>query len=685
MRKLKTLLMIAAGSAQIASAAPEYKDLSTPWCDAEHKVIYDGKGYFAVQSPADTELELRINMDSMLSYINSNDYKSGSQLIGWDADFADYGIADNADTRQATGTRQPYLTGFWVGKVWQPALQVSYAALRQHAGVDGTVTVRVRASRQKGVEMTATDSTGAQHVLYSAPALRAARNTAVQGYYVNLNYVTAVSIHTPSSLDTSNYTPPKDFTQPFMSERSDAAGSLRRVMFMGDSITHGVNDQTWRWQLFKTLVDNGIEAEIVGPRSGYTPGYTRMTTPDAGESYGGVPFPNVHLAQSSGRTHNIISGSNAGMSGVNYGGHSTRSSAATYNCNTWCSLMGTNDLLSDRGYTEADFAAKMQRMLGGTVSCHQGAYTWSPGDEWGNLGRMAADVLQEADDVLYVMSVPCWGHHSNNNTPDRHLAVQAYNKLLQQWVQAYAAKHAKLLRFVDVNVGMVDPAHAVPFSWPDSMSNRPGVDGLHPNAQGSLIMAGCLARAMGLAGRTAGLPRAAASAAWQGAAEATLAPQAATSYAQAAFTPQGGYSVECLAAFGDAAAHGWQPASQALCVTVGHGKEGGQLRVSEGSILWGNVALYCGDQSAPQQPLRIVWHPGQPAHNVQRGYYVWLGDMLIGQGLQPQPGVECHGIRLESQGGAGQVKALRWVNRAFAPASAGKMVPEHAYSAELGE
>ena len=42
------------------------------------------------------------------------------------------------------------------------------------------------------------------------------------------------------------------------------------------------------------------------------------------------------------------------------------------------------------------------------------------------------------------------------------------------------------------------------------MFNNPGSDGLHPNAQGDLLMAGNIARAMGYAGRTAGQERKAA-------------------------------------------------------------------------------------------------------------------------------------------------------------------------------
>ncbi len=684
MKRTLTLALLGVGLAHALCAAPTYTKLNTPWCDEENKVIYDGKGCFAVQSSADTVVELSISIDSLQSYINSNDYKVGGTMLLWDADFADYGVADMADMDSPAGERKPYLCGYWVGKTWQPNQRVDLAALQSFAGKDGLVKLRVSNSAEQGVQIAAIDSAGAQHVLYSAPALKAARNKTVQGYQVNLNYVTAVSLHTASTLDTASYTPPADYTAPYQKTRTDGT-SLGRVMFMGDSITHGVNDQTWRWQLFKTLVDNGMEAQIVGPRSGYTPGYTRLTTPDAGEAYGGVAFPNVHLAQSSGRTHNIISGSNAGMSGVNYGGHSTGSSAASYNCDTWVSLMGTNDLLSDAGYTPDDFVAKMQRMLGGKVAYRAGKYSWQPGKDWGNLGRMASDVLREPTDVYYVMAVPCWGRHHNNNQPERHLAVQQYNSLLRKWVQAYAAKHERKLVFVDVNDGLVDAAHELPFSWPDSMSNKPGRDGLHPNAQGSLIMAGNVARAMGIAGRTAGLQRSAADEAWEAHKGGSLRDGQEVLCAKDAFAGAECFSVECRVAFGNGAKGGWEPTSKGLSMTVGNGSLGGTLRVSESCILWGDTPLCGGDFSVPTEPLRVVWHPGHQAHNVQRGFYVWLGDMLIGQGLQPQAGIALDGIQLGSQGVSGRVEQLRWINRAYAPASAGKTAPQHAYTVGAGE
>ena len=655
-------------SQQLLSAAT-YTQLASPLCDSENRVIYDGKGKFTVQSPAETTVELTVSYPSLLSYINSNDYKSGNPMLLWDADAADYGLADNADTGTPTGSRLPYLTGFCVDKVWNPGLKVTPEQLKQHVGPDGTFTLCLRNSNSGGVTVSIRDSKGEEHPLYAAPALRISTNKATLGYRVNTNYVTAVTLHTPSTLDTASYEPPPDYTAPFVSKRADGT-SLGRVMFMGDSITHGVNDQTWRWQLFKTLVDNGIETQIVGPRSGYTPGYSNLTTPDAGDSYGGVAFPNVHLAQSSGRTHNIISGSNAGMSGVNYGGHSTRSSAASYNCDTWCCLMGTNDLLSDRGYSPAEFADKMQRMLGGRVSAKGSRYIWTPGKDWGNMGQLADDVLQDTGDVLYVMAVPCWGRHGNNNEADRHLAVQQYNSLLNKWVERYSKEHGRKVRFVDINEGLVDNAHKTPFSWPDSMSNRPGRDGLHPNAQGSLIIAGNLARAMGIAGRTAGLPRNAAADDWQSANMRKKGPRT-LSCAEDAFTGGKGFTADCRAAFGNGEKGGWRNADSALSISVGDGTAGGTLRISESCILWGNSPLYCGDCSELRQNLRIVLHPGNQADNVQPGFYVWLGDMLIGQGLPADSAVSFNGIRISAEDG-GRVTQLRWANAPYAPASEGK-------------
>ena len=653
-----------------------YDKLSTSFCDADNHVIYDGKGNFTVKSPLETIVELTLDLNSFISYANSNDYKSGNPLLLWDTDSVDYGMTDMAASPGQDGARTPAITGYWVGKVWQPAQKIDYATLKKYAGADGKVNITVTNSNAGGVTVTVKKADGGTEQLYKAPRLMAGRNTAVLGYKVNLNYVTAVTLHTPSTLDTSTYTPPPDYTVPYTSKRAGGMG-LGRVMFMGDSITHGVNDKTWRWQFFKILVDNGIEAEIVGPRSGYTPGYARLATRDIADNYGGVEFPNVHLAQSSGRTHNIITGSNAGMTGVNYGGHSTGSSADAYNCNTWFCLMGTNDLLSDRGYSATEFAAKMQRLLGGKVVVKGNRYVRNSGKDWGNMGKIATDVLRDKGDVLYVMSVPCWGLHSNNNAADRHEAVRRYNELLCQWVKAFGKASGLDVRYVDINTGMVDPAAEVPFTWPDSMSNRPGRDGLHPNEQGSLIMAGNLARALGIGGRTAGLSRAD-SVGWNRA-NVGKVKKGVVVNRPAELSSEVGYTVELKATFGNGERTGWSGVGECLSVRLCDGMNAGVLNMSEGSICWGDKPLYCGDMSALSDSIRIAWHKGSSEHNVLPGYYVWVGDMLVGQGLPAESASE-KGIFISSTANGGTVSSLRWTSGARAPQTERASAAEYSYS-----
>lgn len=63
------------------------------------------------------------------------------------------------------------------------------------------------------------------------------------------------------------------------------------------------------------------------------------------------------------------------------------------------------------------------------------------------------------------------------------------------------------VKVIDINAGIIDAASSTPFYGVRSMFNNPTADGLHPNAQGDLLMAGNLAKGMGYAGRSAGQER----------------------------------------------------------------------------------------------------------------------------------------------------------------------------------
>ena len=66
-----------------------------------------------------------------------------------------------------------------------------------------------------------------------------------------------------------------------------AGTELGNVMYVGDSITHGVNSASYRWALHKIFTDNGISYQAEGVKTGnYSGGVT------AGTSYGGQIFNN---------------------------------------------------------------------------------------------------------------------------------------------------------------------------------------------------------------------------------------------------------------------------------------------------------------------------------------------------------------------------------------------------------
>lgn len=692
MKKTLFIAALLACCAHITQAAT-YTDLTNSWCDEANHVIYDGKGYFAVESDSTTSVDLTISLDSLVSYVNSNDYKTGGYMLLWDMNVADYGMADNADMSVGTGSRTPFISGYWNDAAWnKDTNNISYDTLSQYA-TNGSLTLTITSNSTSGVTVSTVNSSGSTVSLYTASDLRTDKNNQTSGYYVNLNYVTAVTLNTASSLNTDSYVPPVDYSEPFVSSRTDGT-TIGRVTFLGDSITHGVNDQSYRWQFFKTLVDNGIENEIVGPREGYysSPGHTE----DAGSNYGGATFANVHLAQASGRTHNIISGSTSTTvngtpysSGVNYGGHSTASTGENYDSNTWICMMGTNDMLSDSGSSTTDYCNKMAKMLGGSVEYTDGKYVWTAdANNTGTMGTIVDDVYNDGD-TFYMLSITPWGDHANSNTESFHYGAQEFNRNLKEWVSTYSANTGKNVVYVDVTRGMVDLTSSISFDSHNAFWNNPGSDGLHPNDQGSIIMAGNLARGMGIGGRTAGLARAdknTAGTTWHSATvgtNGTVGQTATYRLAENAFTEDAGYTVDFRAAFGNGATDGWLSANNTLSISIGDGANSGTLNLSEGYIMWGTDVLFCADTSALDENLRIAWHNGNSTDNVLSGYYVWLGDMLIGQGLAADAtGSGLNGIAFTATGASGSITDLSWSNTAYAPTTTLTTSTEYAYQTQ---
>ncbi|MBR5523346.1 MAG: hypothetical protein IKV82_07770 [Akkermansia sp.] len=686
-----------------------YTVLDGAFCNEANHVTYDGLGTFSVLSSATTEIDVTISLSALDTYLATNDYTS-SGFVTWT-----YNVSSGLNSWGLNDTKTGII-GSWDGGT--NGNVTTYDELKKYA-VGDTLTLTITndpkkaASVNDGIYVYATSENGEAVTVWSSGGLYNSYATNTTAYTVNTNYVTSVTIKTESTLDTSTWEPPV-VLKPFVPTRTDDT-SLGRVMCVGDSITHGISDATWRWQLFKLLTDNGIEHEIEGPLKGFDARYgfkqtgtvisEGLTKNSLTASYGKQEFNNVHLAQSSGRAHELVNDSN-----TRYSGFSTEEAARQYNANTYIMMIGTNDLLSDtnndfktqsQGGSERinpeEYAPYMQKLLGGEVTydAESNSYSWN-GTLGGNMLTAVNDMLNEESDKLYLMNIPCWGDHGNNNLEKNHYAVQEYNRLLEQWVDTYNQQYgneaySQPVKLVNVNEGLEDLTSSLSFKGHNDFFRAPGSgnssDGLHPNEQGSLIIAGNLAKAMGIGGRTAGLARSdkdSAPSIWHSATvgtDGTVAAGKSLSVAENIFTQDGGYSVDFFASFGNGATDGWQTAVDAgMNITIGDGINSGSLSLSEGYIMWGGKVLYCQDTSNFTDNLRVVWHNGNAEDNVLSGYYVWLGDMLIGQGLSANAaGSALNGITVSASGAAGSVTDLSWANAAYAPTTTLITSAEHAY------
>ncbi|MCD7798030.1 MAG: SGNH/GDSL hydrolase family protein [Akkermansiaceae bacterium] len=437
---------------------------------------------------------------------------------------------------------------------------------------------------------------------------------------------------------------------------ADSDSSLGNVMYVGDSITHGVNSASYRWALFKIFTDNGITQNEVGVNSGnYSGGVS------AGTVYGGAVFANVHSAISSERAYEVAGTKNTsgrlGNSNIRdwlglddtYTG-SYQIDTATEMPDMYFLMIGTNDLLSDNSHISTNYDSTAESLLG-TYDSEAGT--------WSNTGSMYAIIsaMLEAsgeDTTIVITTIPTWlTGRSNNNYQADFETVEAYNETLKSWAAYYSETYGYNIVIAEVNTGMTDAAAGY---W-QGVSSMFGSDGLHPSAQGDLIIAGNIAKALGYAGRTAGQTRKAAS---------DFGIQAAAIHAGAETTGTvtfdsgaGTFSMETGSALvytwdenvdlstgytvdltisggiGDGSENGWLTSTDsAFTITVGDGTLTGTLSISEAYIQWGDTVLYSLDTSTDlTDSLRIAYIYGNTAQGLTSGFYVWLDDMLIGEAL----------------------------------------------------
>ena len=475
-----------------------------------------------------------------------------------------------------------------------------------------------------------------------------------------------------------------------------AGTDLGNVMYVGDSITHGMNSGTYRWALHKIFADNGISYHAEGVNSG---GVT------AGTSYGGQVFNNEHSSQASARAWEIsgrktgsrFDGSNIsnwlGLSDAKANGAAYQGPTftGTDTPDTFFVMIGTNDLLSDGDNSTLD----------------------------SRLDSVTRDLLADMDAIVdtmhaangsanvIVLTIPCWTQHSNGNSDATHQAVETYNASLNSWGQSRQG-----VTVIDVNRGIIDVASSKPFYGVRSMFNNPAADGLHPNAQGDLLMAGNIAKAMGYAGRSAGQLRrdagemavnfhqGAGAPAWNGVqnladagfsvsnigvnAEGISLGQAGTSSISRTWTEgtalKNGFTFDFNLVLGDGAANGWNLSDQ-FSVSLGNGSFYGTLNINEAYIKWGDTILYSLDMSANTENLRMAYVTGNEQEGLKGGYYVWLGDMLIGEALSVTSGSGSNGVIIQYDGSGNAIlKDLSMDGTgSYAPPTSGLVNEENAF------
>lgn len=456
--------------------------------------------------------------------------------------------------------------------------------------------------------------------------------------------------------------------------------TLGDVMYVGDSITHGVSAPSYRWTIHKTLVDNGITYDEIGYKTG---NYSGGVSP--GTEYGGIAFENVHSSQSSARAWEIAgakAGSRFDNSNImNWLGQSeVKTDGTAYTGPTFTGedtpetfflMIGTNDTLSDYsaggkvGFgTDPSYLPEALTNLLGYDSSTKTFNGQGHVDTIVNSMKTA-----NSGASIIVSSLPCWmDGRSNSNNAEDFAAVVKYNTILKEWSAQNNVK------FVEVNRGMYDVAHETKPGI--GVASMFGGDKLHPSAQGDLIIAGNIAKNTGLAGRTGGQSRVAAADFEQTITAADtetailtnittteglldFSAEGASSVAiswENAGAKNGGFTVELGNwVVGNGAEGGWDT-TNALTVTMGNGSLYGTLSIDEAYIKWGNTILFSEDMSAigSAENLRVAYLAGSASEGVGGGFYVWLDDMLIGEALYSTYGTQYNGVTL-SYGGTESV------------------------------
>lgn len=447
-----------------------------------------------------------------------------------------------------------------------------------------------------------------------------------------------------------------------------AVAAPGNIVFLGDSITQGGRYlagpvPSYRYQLFKNFVDNGADFSPMGTTRGAAGGVnvSALTPP-----YRGKFFENVSESAASARSYQFSGHAgekrfrpdpgtafppqNRGPVSLKLGlpnpfvkdararkdsffdgnvlkkytGETYASLYGDRKAETLCVMIGINDL-----YDAWEPPEKILENVRAIVAAYQ---TDNP--------KIRVHVFE----VLPTGADNGTGTHGKNN-------YAAYNALLRRSAGKWS-KGKSLVTCDDVSQGF----YAEDGSMIDTSR------GAHPNAQGELVVAGNIARVLGVGQRTAGLPR-----------RANQALPKNFSREARAKKPTPFTLAVCLKM--NATKRADDGLTEILCGN-GDGKVG-RLLVGERGIYWGDTKkLLYG--APPASAGKNIFADGEKWVRVARkpddatpgGFYVWFGAQLVGEALDGEDSaLSDEHFLIETRGNpAAEIRDLRFdAKKAWAP------------------
>ena len=457
------------------------------------------------------------------------------------------------------------------------------------------------------------------------------------------------------------------------------------ITFVGDSITQGGSFlsgavASYRYSLFKNFVDNDVDFTPMGMTQGAAKGIDVGSLTSA---YRGVAFSNVSEAAASGRSYQygghaqssaykadpgtvqpeknrgpvtIKLGQNDLFTGTpdtyyngnvltTYKGDTYQSLYGEKKAETLCVMIGINDLYD--GCSNEDILGNVQNI----VKAYQ---TYNP-----NIRVHLFELLPTAKNNGT-------GTNGKNN-------YFSYNEALRAVGETWSTGTSRVT---------VDNISSGFYAESGAMVDTAG--GAHPNRQGELIVAGNIARVLGVGQRNAGLTRRGGEdlsshvvfeSTGTGIKVKTSVNAQEKSFSQSgngfALSADGNLSLKTALSGGHDLRLSWglsgiaheftvsfsikmgktESENNAFGMIFGNGVSAGLLYVREYGIFWDGTLLYGSDTlgdtahntfdaTADFNDITVAYLNGNSG--VDAGYYVWLGDRLIGEALNSVSGVSSH-------------------------------------------